>query len=339
MMIPKISVIIPIYNREKTLNRCIDSVLSQDFPDFECILVDDGSKDGSLNICEAYAKKDNRIKVIHKENGGVGSARNAGIEKAKGEWLFFLDSDDFITENHLSSMFKVVDTHNNVDIVICSFQELSSAGKRCYQYDDCICTSREKIKEIICSEQIQMNTPWMNRMYRKCIVLDNNIRYDTTLPISEDRLFFYCFILHIRGLAIVHNDSYVIDSTCTNSLSKKQYSYDIISVSLGKTFELLREIIQHYEIESNLLFFFWKYHWDYFLNMVDSIYNVGDDIFSAIKKQKRFYNSCFDVDLYNYVKDDERINKYMSNRSSQDVLHQRFLYFNLRKLLRNFLIR
>jgi glycosyltransferase involved in cell wall biosynthesis len=84
---PKISVIVPVYNVEKYLAKCIDSILEQKFTDFECILINDGSPDNSPAICDEYAKKDERIKVIHKENGGVSSARNAGLDVAQGEWI------------------------------------------------------------------------------------------------------------------------------------------------------------------------------------------------------------------------------------------------------------
>ena len=93
---PKISVIIPVYNAEKTLHRCIDSILAQTFSDFEVLLIDDGSKDKSGEICDEYARKDSRIKVCHKENGGVSSARNTGLSKAMGEYVIHCDADDFI---------------------------------------------------------------------------------------------------------------------------------------------------------------------------------------------------------------------------------------------------
>ena len=91
---PKISCIVPVYNVEKYLRRCVDSILNQTFTDFELILVDDGSPDNSPAICYEYAVKDSRIKVIHKVNGGVSSARNVGLDVAKGEWICFVDSDD-----------------------------------------------------------------------------------------------------------------------------------------------------------------------------------------------------------------------------------------------------
>ena len=95
-MNPKISIIVPIYNMEQYLERCVDSILSQTYKNFEVILVNDGSTDNSGNICDDYAKKDQRIKVIHKKNGGISSARNAGIKLSKGQWLLFIDRDDCV---------------------------------------------------------------------------------------------------------------------------------------------------------------------------------------------------------------------------------------------------
>ena len=115
------SVIVPIYRVEKYLKRCIDSVLAQSFSDYELILVDDGSPDGCPAICDAYAKEDERIRVIHKENGGLVSARKAGILVAQGEYIFHLDSDDAITEHALQKAYEIVmDTH--ADIVSFSYQ-------------------------------------------------------------------------------------------------------------------------------------------------------------------------------------------------------------------------
>lgn len=101
-MNPKISVIVPVYKAEKYLHRCVDSILAQTFTDFEVLLIDDGSPDRSGEICDEYAKKDSRVRVFHKENGGVSSARNLGLENAVGEWIWFVDSDDTVEANALN---------------------------------------------------------------------------------------------------------------------------------------------------------------------------------------------------------------------------------------------
>ena len=103
---PKISVIVPVYNTEQYLSRCIDSILAQSFTDFELLLIDDGSKDNSGKICDEYAAKDFRVRVFHKENGGVSSARNWGLEKSQGEWIIFIDSDDWISGSMLLDMYE-----------------------------------------------------------------------------------------------------------------------------------------------------------------------------------------------------------------------------------------
>lgn len=113
---PFFSVIIPIYRVEKYLKRCVDSVLAQEFKDFEVILVDDGSPDGCPQICDEYAKKDNRVKVVHKVNGGLSDARNAGIDVATGEYLMFLDGDDYFTENALEQVKSMA--ASSVDVII-----------------------------------------------------------------------------------------------------------------------------------------------------------------------------------------------------------------------------
>ena len=106
---PKISLIVPVYNVEKYLNRCVDSILSQDFTDFEILLIDDGSMDKSGKICDEYAKIDTRVRVFHKVNGGVSSARNLGLDYAKGQWIGFCDSDDYVKKDFLKTFFTLGD--------------------------------------------------------------------------------------------------------------------------------------------------------------------------------------------------------------------------------------
>lgn len=111
---PKISVIVPVYNVEKYLRRCIDSILAQTFTDFELLLIDDGSKDNSRDLCDGYAMKDERVRVFHKKNGGVSSARNLGLDNAKGEWVSFVDADDYLDNCYYSNFLSF---HDISDIV------------------------------------------------------------------------------------------------------------------------------------------------------------------------------------------------------------------------------
>ncbi len=124
---PLISVIVPIYNVEKYLCKCIDSIISQTYNNIEIVLVDDGSTDNSGEMADDYARKDRRIIVIHKENGGLSSARNEGIKRSKGEWLAFVDSDDYIDDNFINSLYNAV-CNNNADMATCNLRPFSNDG-------------------------------------------------------------------------------------------------------------------------------------------------------------------------------------------------------------------
>ena len=124
----KISVIIPVYNIEKYLPECLDSLLNQTFRDFEIICVNDGSKDDSLKILETYAQKDSRIRVITKENGGSGSARNRGLAEAQGEYIQFVDGDDYFEPQMLEKLYKLAENYN-ADIAVCSSRKVDDNGK------------------------------------------------------------------------------------------------------------------------------------------------------------------------------------------------------------------
>ena len=120
-----ISIIVPVYKVEKYLDRCIESVLAQTYTDFELILVDDGSPDNCPAMCDAWAEKDSRIRVIHKPNGGLSSARNAGLDIMKGEYVTFIDSDDTVLPNYLERLLTAL-TVNSADVSVCSLKRANS---------------------------------------------------------------------------------------------------------------------------------------------------------------------------------------------------------------------
>lgn len=126
----KISVIVPVYNVEKYLSRCIDSILSQTFTDFELLLVDDGSTDKSGEICDEYAKTDARIKVFHTENRGVSAARNLGIKEASADWISFVDSDDWVEDKYLSDLYGEGFSHDECIVCQSVFMENESSPEK-----------------------------------------------------------------------------------------------------------------------------------------------------------------------------------------------------------------
>ena len=190
----KISVIVPVYNVSNYLNQCIQSILSQSFKDFELIVVDDGSTDDSLEKCERWVCNDNRINLIKQSNQGLSKARNSGIRVAKGDYLVFVDSDDWIEPDMFSNMVHFVETQH-ADIVVCRGQMVEANGtiSRYVGYDSFeIMTGVEATKEILKDEKMQ-SYAW-NKIYKR--ELFDGIEYPVG-RIFEDtattyKLFYKC---------------------------------------------------------------------------------------------------------------------------------------------------
>ena len=174
MKTPMISIIVPIYKVEKYLSKCIDSILSQTFTDFELILVDDGSPDSCGKLCDEYALKDNRIKVIHKENGGLSDARNAGIKVAKGKYLGFVDSDDYIAPDMYELLYRLL-TESNAEIAVCDAVLVDEETEANYtESTELYVLEREKaLQEMIFKRLFAVNA-W-NKLYKR--ELFSNILY------------------------------------------------------------------------------------------------------------------------------------------------------------------
>lgn len=164
----KISVIIPVYNVERYIGRCIESVINQTYSNIEIILVDDGSPDHCPELCDEFAQKDSRIKVIHKKNGGQSSARNAGIECAQGEYIFFLDSDDYLKENALEVLYNSLISSNTAKVAICGISFVK--GFESQEIDQCTISDLE-----IWSESQYWTHYFSEDTYLYCIALWNKL--------------------------------------------------------------------------------------------------------------------------------------------------------------------
>jgi len=190
----KISIVVPIYNTGEYLHKCIKSILAQSLNEFELILVNDGSTDNSGDICDEYAKSDSRVKVIHKKNEGVSIARNVGIEMATGEYIGFIDSDDWIEINMYSDMYNFANKYN-VDIVMC---DTVSKFDNAPDVPDTIVELNEDIllqKSDISPELLKVMAGSACRcIYKRDLIFNNNILFPINIPISEDRIFnIYAF--------------------------------------------------------------------------------------------------------------------------------------------------
>lgn len=211
----KISIIVPFYNAECFLDECIQSVLNQTYRDFELILVDDGSTDGSKEVCRKYCDiekydTDRMVKYIFERNSGVSVARNTGIEYSKGEFISFLDADDFLDENYIERLIRTQEKYNT-DLTMCTYFNYKSNGfleKRVSFEQDIYVKGnqikRELIPKIFFNDYLQPLANPICRLYRKSIIVDNNILFNEKLKFYEDRLFNYVYMHNI-------SDFYYID--------------------------------------------------------------------------------------------------------------------------------
>lgn len=184
MASPKISIIVPVYNVEKYIRRCLDSIAAQTFSDWECICVDDGTPDYSGKICDEYAQKDSRFVVIHKENGGVSSARNVGLDVAKGEWICFCDSDDWVEKDYLETWYSAVEK-SNYDVAIANIiDEFKSYSNSVIEKIDEI--PHKNIPLFLLQEY--RGGLWVT-FIKKQLLLQNEIFFDEKIFFGEDVLF------------------------------------------------------------------------------------------------------------------------------------------------------
>lgn len=224
---PLISVIVPIYNAEKTLEKCIDSILSQSCSNFELLLIDDGSIDHSGLICNQYALKDNRVRVIRQKNAGVSAARNKGLEMMKGEYVTFIDLDDWIKDNYFLEMMN----YRDYDLVQCSYINNVESNSYSYSYPDRSCQSRADIK-ILCvkSDEVleKISEVIWGKLLRSSIIRKKNIYFDSSIFSGEDTIWMLQYLQYIESLRCLSSIGYVyVIELSKNSLSKRLISYEL----------------------------------------------------------------------------------------------------------------
>ena len=192
-----ISIIIPVYNAEKYLNRCLDSIVRQTFTDYEVILVDDGSKDKSGAICDEYAKKYQQFKVIHKKNEGVSIARQTGLDAASGVFVIHADPDDWVEPDWLESLFlKIQETDS--DMVFCDFDSVSISSSTLYNKQTPTSLNNEDLLKDLLEEKIW--GPCWNKLIRRECFIKNNIRFVPEMNLWED-LYVHCKLL-LTGIKV-----------------------------------------------------------------------------------------------------------------------------------------
>lgn len=242
MNIPvQVSIIVPVYKAQATLPRCIDSILSQSFKDWELLLIDDGSTDDSGEICDEYARHDNRIQVFHKQNGGVSSARNYGLDRAKGEWVTFIDSDDWIELNYLSHDYSKL-SKNETDLILMPFKKFTRDTDK---------ESEKKIKNIALEipkknftfkDYFEVCSVVCGKIFRRKAI--GNLRFNQDFKLGEDTLFFLQFLKQSERIQYDGYASYVsyeFDNP-DNFIKKYQLSVAQSAYCLTQILSLLKDL-------------------------------------------------------------------------------------------------
>lgn len=234
----KISVIVPVYNAKKYLHRCVDSILSQTFKDFELLLIDDGSTDGSGDICDNYATNDNRIKVFHKPNEGVSATRNFGIGHANGMYIQFVDGDDWIEPNMFEQMLAHVE-NTNADIVGCNFfidfdycrNEIS-----CYHEHE-----EDFVREVISD---YWGVVW-KILVKKDLYIDNSIRFPSGINGGEDYVVCVKLSVSANRICCINKPLYHYNRSANNNSIMSSYSRRKVQDQINATLEIEDFLVNH----------------------------------------------------------------------------------------------
>lgn len=236
---PAISIIIPVYNAEAYMTRCIDSLLTQTYQDFEIILIDDGSTDSSAAICDAYAQKDSRIRVIHQANGGVTAARQRGVDMAQGVFSIHADPDDWVEPTMLEELYAKA-TESGADVTICDFMTDSAKGSAYVSQNIANCDAIECLNLLMYGN---IHGSLCNKLIRTDIYKELNIRFVEGINYCED--FLICVQLFLGGVKVAYLPKafYHYDQVCNDNSITRKYTKQTLSVRL-KIFDILKAMLK-----------------------------------------------------------------------------------------------
>ncbi len=299
-MSPFLSVIVPVYKVENKISRCIDSILGQSFPDFELILIDDGSPDGSGLICDEYAAKDSRILVLHQKNSGVSAARNLGIKKSSGKWMTFVDSDDYVEKNFLKNLVGKNELLDS-DLVNTGDKLLEEKTGRILSK----CSFPSRLVDLKSKDSIVLLDKLgvfsfgvvYCHLFNTSIVKKNQIHFQESLCLHEDHLFYFDYLKYVQRIWLRSETQYcyMIDFS-VKSLSKAKKQPDELFVA----YKALRKSFLNFLSSVNFVCCFGK------------LVNLNNFL---IRIQLRAIRTCYE----NFIPKTKRM-KYLKQYSRKDVV-------------------
>ena len=324
-MKPIVSIIIPVYNSEEFLEPCIDSLINQSFTNCEFIFVNDGSIDKSSDIIKEYMKKDSRIVLYNQENKGVSEARNLGILKARGKYIGFVDSDDYIEKDMYERLYNIIED-TNCDVVISNFEEELNNHRyvRDYNLKKNEVLNKNYIQDTIVPffiEKDSLNTV-CNKLYKKSIINENNIKFPKGLPLGEDGIFNMLFFSNANSCIYIDYTGYhyrEVDGSATRNMEKHDYfqreldvyNFDLnklINVNSNVNVKVLKSIKFINNVKSHIYIFFEQ--------------NQSKSIFYKYKYIKKILKNNDAIDA---------LDIYLSNVSVEGRYDKWFLYSMKRK--------
>lgn len=248
----KVSIIVPVYNVVNYLAKCIDSILAQDEQKWELILVDDGSNDGSGQICDNYAAADHRITVVHKQNEGVSIARNVGLAKARAPWISFVDSDDWVEPRYLSDMLSLA--HNDHTMVIGNivFDYLDgspSMVRSSFDYGlNCDLSDAAAPEFIVGNQIVELGYPYA-KIFNKKVLDKHKSQFNSQISLHEDHIFVLQYLLAAKSIAISKTPNYhYMHTGSATSLSKKKHPVRNMIIASDALIKLIEVVIERFGI-------------------------------------------------------------------------------------------
>lgn len=245
---PKISVIVPVYNGDQWLDKCITSILCQTFTNFELILVNDGSTDSTSDICLNFAERDSRIKYFGKVNGGVSSARNIGLDYSRGEWLTFIDADDWIEPYFFEHLIHFAT--DDCSLLFSGHINHFANGKTEIVANNLLRVDRSNFEIAYCEYNIYGRTsPW-GKLFRRSVIEKFGLRFDERMRIGEDALFLYSFILSTESFVMIPSYDYNYNYETDGSLTKKVYDVEQEFYFQSRVTDMSEELKQRFNLST-----------------------------------------------------------------------------------------